>query len=51
MFDRNVAHVEYHSREWDRLVETGWVTAEVYTMDAGTRIARMIHAPERRRWL
>jgi hypothetical protein len=32
---------EYHSSEWELLVETGWATADVYEID-GYRIARMV---------
>jgi hypothetical protein len=36
-------YVEYHSTEWDRLVESGWKTHSVEEMADGTRIAKMIY--------
>jgi len=35
-------YVEYYSREWELLVETGWRTMTVDLLSDGTQIARMI---------
>jgi len=36
-----VTYVEYHSKQWDALVEQGWVTESVsYT--GGIKLARMV---------
>lgn len=34
----------YHSRDWELLVETGWLTAYVETLSNGDRIAYMWRA-------
>lgn len=33
----------YHSPDWDILVETGWMTQDVFEVD-GLRLARMVRA-------
>lgn len=43
----HLSRVEYHSREWDHLVESGWVTAYVDALPDGTRIATMLWQPPR----
>lgn len=32
---------EYHSAEWERLVDGGWTTEQVWTLPDGTQVARM----------
>ena len=32
---------EYHGRQWNELVEQGWITLEVTTLQDGTRLAKM----------
>ena len=40
--------IEYHSAEWGRLADAGWITATVETMSSGMRLARMLRCWERR---
>ena len=50
-YDLNAGHVEYHSCEWERMVEGGWMTATVDELPDGTRIAKMVRKPRERRWV
>jgi hypothetical protein len=39
-------HIEYHSPEWARMVETGWVTSTVEVLGNGTQVAAMLWQPK-----
>lgn len=40
-------YCEYHSLEWEGLVETGWITWVVDENEQGVRIATMIYNQSR----
>lgn len=42
MREVRTCYVEYHSREWEILVESGWTTWVVNTISEGVQIAKMI---------